>query len=179
MIIGYDMEFRDMNEAQLTEIADSVDWTSVSKQIDVTKMSDNFFHRFRRNIDWKELKTNLSMTTEFAYRFEDYLKAKIWYKHGLIHRENDLPAIINKNGSEEWYQGGLRHRDNGPAFVYEQYNCELWYKNNLQHREDGPAIIMGGLGERWYYNGMPIDANNMCDSKKVLKKQFNVDLDKK
>jgi hypothetical protein len=27
-----------------------------------------------------------------------------WYKNGLPHRDNDLPAIIYSNGSQHWFK---------------------------------------------------------------------------
>ena len=67
----------------------------------------------------------------------------------LIHRDNDLPAIINyingKIGSEKWLQHGKLYRENGPAEIGYDSNgtviSQTWYKDNGLHREDGPAVI--------------------------------------
>ena len=40
------------------------------------------------------------------------LSVKKWYKDGVLHRDNDLPAIEFANGNKEWYQNGNLHRDN-------------------------------------------------------------------
>lgn len=40
-------------------------------------------------------------------------------EEGILHRENDLPAVIFSNGTMFWYKDGKRHRDNGqPAVVW-------------------------------------------------------------
>jgi len=53
---------------------------------------------------------------------QEYLElsdgSQTWYQNGLLHRDNDLPAIIRKNGSLFWYQNGQLHRDfNRPAII--------------------------------------------------------------
>ena len=44
---------------------------------------------------------------------------QMWFKHGLPHRDNDLPAIIRGN-HKEWRQNGLLHRNNGmpPCIIF-------------------------------------------------------------
>jgi hypothetical protein len=49
-----------------------------------------------------------------------------YYYNGLLHRDNDLPAIEWENGSKEWYQHGKSHRLNGPAWEYS--DCGIKYK---------------------------------------------------
>ncbi len=37
---------------------------------------------------------------------------------GELHRDNDMPTIIDANGNQLWYQNGKRHRDNDmPAII--------------------------------------------------------------
>ena len=31
---------------------------------------------------------------------------KRWFKNGIIHRDNDLPAYIGSNGTKAWYKNG-------------------------------------------------------------------------
>jgi len=46
-----------------------------------------------------------------------------WYKEGLLHRENDLPADVIPGVSKGWYKEGLLHRENNlPAYV--EYDCD-------------------------------------------------------
>lgn len=73
-------------------------------------------------------------------------RTKIWtYLNNngkiLVHRKNDLPAIIiyykdneddisNMEWSKKWYQYGVLHRNNGPAVIYSD-GTQIWYKNGL------------------------------------------------
>ena len=53
----------------------------------------------------------------------------IWYnKYGAIHRDNDKPAIIWKNGDMHWCKNGEIHREKGkPAVVYPMNkNKQIW-----------------------------------------------------
>lgn len=66
---------------------------------------------------------------------------QFWYKNGLLHRDNDLPAVIGHDGTQMWYQDGRQHRgDDKPAIV--RFNgSRLWLVNGQQHRDNGPAVI--------------------------------------
>ncbi len=69
---------------------------------------------------------------------------KRWYNN-LLHRDNDKPAIIYPDSSQEWYINGKRHRDNDkPAIIYPDSSQE-WYINGKRHRDnDLPAVIADG-----------------------------------
>ena len=67
-------------------------------------------------------------------------KEVTWYfRDGRIHRDNDKPAIIWKNGSISYFNMGKRHRTNGPARIGHCGEKE-WYFNGRRHRADGPAV---------------------------------------
>jgi hypothetical protein len=34
----------------------------------------------------------------------------MWFKNGRRHRENDLPAVIDADGTRKWYNRGFRIR---------------------------------------------------------------------
>lgn len=70
-----------------------------------------------------------------------------FYSNGLLHRENDLPAVYNLiNGTTEWFIQGKRHRENTlPAVLHSTGLFEFWY-NNKRHRTNGPAVH--NLGEK-------------------------------
>jgi hypothetical protein len=79
-----------------------------------------------------------------------YLKTinsvKYYYRGNRIHNDNDLPAIIDKQGDlckKWWYQNGLLHRENDkPAFECSNEN-KRWYINGSLHREnDEPALFI-------------------------------------
>ena len=61
---------------------------------------------------------------------------KIWKnKKGQLHRDGDLPAYINSEGTWWWYQNGKRHRDYDlPAYIDTDGNCE-WYIKDKKIKE--------------------------------------------
>jgi len=91
----------------------------------------------------------------------DYAGAQFWYKHGILNRDNDLPAVIF-NGTQYWFKNGKRHRDNGlPSVIYIS-GTKAWYKNNKLHRDnDLPAIIYHDGIQAWYKNGKLHRDNNL------------------
>lgn len=78
---------------------------------------------------------------------------------GLLHRDGDLPAVINTDGSQHWFRNGRRHRDNDqPAAIYTSesfYNgSQYWYINGELHRDNNqPAVIYGDGSKEWYVDG--------------------------
>ncbi len=73
---------------------------------------------------------------------------------GRLHRNNDLPAVIRANGTQEWRQHGVRHRDNDlPATIYVDGSRE-WRRYGKIHRDnDLPAVIYADGRQCWYYHG--------------------------
>jgi hypothetical protein len=60
----------------------------------------------------------------------------IFKKNDLIHRDNDLPAVVYDDGTKEWYQNDLLHRDNDlPAIIYDDGEIR-WYQNGIFIREE-------------------------------------------
>lgn len=52
---------------------------------------------------------------------------KIWYKHGKIHRDDDKPAMINPDSTTSWFKDGILHREgNKPAIEYNNKCYEWW-----------------------------------------------------
>jgi len=81
--------------------------------------------------------------------------SKYWYKNGQLHRDNDLPAAIYHDGSQSWYKNNKLHRDNDlPAVIF--YNgTKYWYKDGLRHRDnDLPAVVKKDGTQEWYKNGI-------------------------
>lgn len=65
---------------------------------------------------------------------EDFQKAYIecWYKKGLLHRDDDMPAeIFYYSGTKVWYKNGKVHRDDPkkPALVKENGVKEYYVDN--------------------------------------------------
>jgi hypothetical protein len=53
----------------------------------------------------------------------------------IIHRENDKPAFINKDGSKFWLFNGLLHRDNDkPAIEWFNGSKEWFVHGESRHR---------------------------------------------
>ncbi len=73
---------------------------------------------------------------------------------GQIHRDYDLPAIENPDGSKAWYRNGLMHRDGGlPAIEYPN-GTKKWYRNGKRHRDgDLPAVELADGSKAWWVNG--------------------------
>lgn len=92
-------------------------------------------------------------------------RIKEWYNMGVLHRDNDLPAVIYKNGPQKWILDGKLHRDNDlpaisydyddqyynnfldndlPTIIYGRYYC--WYNKGKLHRDNRlPAIVATDL----------------------------------
>jgi hypothetical protein len=67
-----------------------------------------------------------------------------------LHREYDLPAAIEPDGSMAWWSYGKRHRGNDrPALITP--TRQEWWLNGERHRDSGkPAVIhQGGRSEYW------------------------------
>jgi hypothetical protein len=54
----------------------------------------------------------------------------VWEYKGMLHREDDEPAVIDRTlGICEWYYLGLKHRVGGPAFECWHDGIEEWWEN--------------------------------------------------
>ncbi|MFL9610951.1 hypothetical protein ACKF11_12770 [Methylobacillus sp. Pita2] len=80
-------------------------------------------------------------------------KGVIWYKNGLMHRDNGPAVELVTTGGDirkSWYRNGLRHRTDGPAHQVTREDgveFEMYYQNDVLHRTDGPAMtIMDAAG---------------------------------
>ncbi len=58
---------------------------------------------------------------------------------------------VSEDGTEMWYKDGLLHREDGPALIYD-HGTMKWYRNGFLHREDGPAIIWNNSDEEYFIN---------------------------
>jgi hypothetical protein len=66
-------------------------------------------------------------------------KSHIWYRHGLRHREGDLPAMDMENGDKAWYREGQKHRETGPAVIYGDGRQEWWLKGRQVSEDEFKA----------------------------------------
>lgn len=60
---------------------------------------------------------------------------KKWYQYGKLHRDGDLPAETNSL-LKRYYKHGVLHRDNDrPAVVYYYDHCEWWNNEIFQYKK--------------------------------------------
>ena len=78
---------------------------------------------------------------------------RYWYKDGVLHRDNDQPAIELADGTREWYKDGKPHRTGDLPAVEWADGTRFWYKDGLLHRDgDLPAIEWADGTRSWYKN---------------------------
>jgi hypothetical protein len=80
---------------------------------------------------------------------------KMWIRNGVLHRDNDLPAVIKADGTQKWYrEGKLFRADDKPNVITSV--CEFWYNEDEKlHRDnDLPASISSSGYKTWYQNGL-------------------------
>jgi hypothetical protein len=77
---------------------------------------------------------------------------KTWYFHGETHRDDDKPAYMGSNGDKIWFQFGKRYRKgNQPAAILKHGTRKEWYdKDGKLHRDGGrPAVkIRNGTDDK-------------------------------
>jgi hypothetical protein len=110
-----------------------------------------------------------------------------YFRNGKLHRDNDLPAVINANGDKYWYKNGFKHRDNDlPAIIHNDCGEKIWYKDGLIHRDNYLPAITYSSGSRYWYkygllhrdNDLPAviyyDGNKIWykDGKQIIKKNI-------
>jgi len=94
---------------------------------------------------------------------------KYWYKHGRLHRGNDLPAEISPTGNKSWYWEGRLHRIGNPAHI--SGGSISYYCNGELHRFDGPATSHCGLHKRYYLRGKLIKTEEYRECLWISKKK--------
>jgi len=90
--------------------------------------------------------------------------------NGVLHSFNDEPSWIHINGCKRWYKNGLMHRDNDlPAEV--DSSLMVWYNENKIHRENGkPACIYSNGRAEWWTNGNFISYCNNYNPQRNIKR---------
>lgn len=59
---------------------------------------------------------------------------KVWYKNGVLHRE-DGPAIEFPDGGKQWRIDGNLHREDGPA-IEGTGGYKAWYLHDVELTEE-------------------------------------------
>ena len=82
----------------------------------------------------------------------------VWKKNGLIHRDDNLPAIVHPNHDIEYRSMGVLHNTYLPSLVLGDGTIE-WYENDENHRLNGPAVI-DDSGVMWFNHGKVFRGND-------------------
>lgn len=72
-----------------------------------------------------------------------------WYRHGVIHRDDDLPAHECKNGDKAWYKDGLLHREGKPAIEYADGRTEWWLQGRKLSDAETVEYRQALIREQW------------------------------
>lgn len=124
---------------------------------DINKCKNNFkfFTTIQDKID------KLQEVFHFVTHRDDDLPAIVeadgsmaWFWFGNLHRENDQPAVILSNGTQEWHFDGRFHREEDrPAIVDSVNQIQKWYMYGKLHREDDKPAVVGPDYQEWYVGG--------------------------
>lgn len=66
---------------------------------------------------------------------------KLWFRHGIPHRENG-PAVENNNGYQEWRRNGSLHREDGPAILRPDGSREWWLRGKCIYFLEGVEYMV-------------------------------------
>lgn len=93
--------------------------------------------------------SNVEKKIEFFNLGKKTISVTTYYKDGLIHRDNEEPAVISEDGHIGRYTNGKPHCTFGPAIVHSCGN-ELYFEDGELHNELGPAVkYKNGYKEYW------------------------------
>ena len=85
-----------------------------------------------------------------------------FYRNGILHRSNGLPAIVFKDGGVEYYEYGVLHRDNDlPAVIRADGHKEWRVNGKLNRGNDLPALIDADGNQYWYQDNKPMRKNGL------------------
>jgi len=108
-----------------------------------------------------------------------------WYlKNNIIHRDNDLPAVIIRDGKKQiWFKNGLKHRLGKPAIISQAFSYDLsyeeWWIEGQKHREDGPAVTFSSGNKEYWLNGVEITEKDFLHELEKFKLNKKLDEDLK
>lgn len=102
--------------------------------------------RFRKNV--------VNKTKIEHFRYILYFSIK-YFSEGLLHRDDDLPAIEHSDGTKEWFFKGERHRGGGKPAIVRADGTKIYYKHNKHHRSgDLPAFEWANGTKEWWVDGI-------------------------
>lgn len=104
-------------------------------------------------IKWFKQK-NIKLQLLVLCDFFSFISEEKWYRNGVLHRDDDLPAIVTKY-YQAWYCNGVLHRDGDlPAYIHVNGVLLKWYEHGKLHRDgDLPAYIHIDGEQMWYQHG--------------------------
>lgn len=77
-----------------------------------------------------------------------------WCQHGQLHRDGDRPARFRSRGTNEWWIHNQKHRDGDLPSVVDKDGSKIWYQHDQIHRdEDRPAVVNSNGDQIWYQSG--------------------------
>jgi hypothetical protein len=86
---------------------------------------------------------NIPLQLFKEYKINEDRSQQIWYLNGKIHRDDDLPAVINSNGTQIWYQHGKTHRDGDQPAINQNNGTQHWllHDNYYTRPNNLPSIL--------------------------------------
>ena len=98
-------------------------------------------------------------------------KCIVYVKDGVIHRDNDLPAIITYDGSQFWCQNGMIHRDNDlPAIIFAD-GIKVWMQNGeITQKTVRPSVMYPDGYEEYHISGFKYHHSRPKNSKTIKQK---------
>lgn len=89
---------------------------------------------------------------------DDDLSKEEWWTMGKLHRLAGGPAVVEFDGTCRWYDWGVLHRDNDLPAI--DGPTKEWWVRGRRHRADGPAVITADQRFVWFDYGCPRDPEN-------------------
>lgn len=81
-------------------------------------------------------------------------RGEYWLMDGLLHRGDDLPAIVCDDGRAGWFNRGHLHREGGlPAVIEADGRREWWWMGRRHRPDDLPAVVSPAGHEEWWVDG--------------------------
>jgi hypothetical protein len=119
----------------------------------------NFFRKATGDVEIKEVRNGCTYKNGSLHSFNDQPavsnnEMQGWYKDGLLHREGDLPALIEHSFSTvtSYYINGKLHRD-GDMPAVEGFEFSQWFRNGLLHRDGDLPAVVDNFQYEWWVNG--------------------------
>lgn len=129
---------------------------------------------FTNKIKILKFVTKEELLQECGDRIFEVPTGEYHFKNNLLHRDNDLPAMICENGNRIWYQNGKFKRENGLPTIVRYDGQQDWTNEDGQlHRDNGlPAVICPDGFSYHYKNGVRISVDTLLPQSKTMIKWF-------